>query len=310
MTTIKLNEIDINDIENEQTPFVEPYRRHLAEFQSLGIEEIIPVNVDIATVVTTVLGALPEILSLSAEISDQLPRFDFERVKNLESYAIALSHANTLYLYATQPADSLDPLLEEGNKLRDTLLADANALILRGLLNGNHLKDLKGVIGYKNLAVDLQILTTLFRENFAQIEGKCATTRAELSRAEVVAHGVLRAVGLREQGTALIAETTDVRARALTKLMQVYDSARRAVTYLRWAENDVDTIAPSLYAGRGTGRKKAATDIKDPPKPPPTGSPSTGGVVPPSPSVPGTSARSPQQPVSTPAVLGDDPFLS
>jgi hypothetical protein len=223
---------------------------------------------------------------------------------------MALSHSNTLYFLATQPADSLDPLLEEGTRLRDTLLADANALIQRGLLNGNRLKDLKGSTGFRNLAVDLQILTTLFRESFAQIEGKCAITRAELNRSEEVAAGVLRAVGLREQGTALIAATTDMRARAFTTLLRVYDSARRAISYLRWHENDLETIAPSLYAGRGGGRKKAGADIKDPPNTPTT-----------SPTVPAAEAtsasngsnagaRAPQQPVNKPAVVGDDPFLS
>ena len=297
-------------IDNQPTRFEEPYRRHLPEFQALALEELVVVNLDIATVVTTVLGALPEILALSPEISAQLPRFDLNRVKNLESYAMALSHANTLYLLATQPPDSLEPLLQEGNKLRELFLADANALIQRGLLNGNRLKDLKGQTGYKNLAVDLQILTTLFRESFAQVEGKSATTRAELARGEEVAANILRAVGLREQGTALIAQTTDVRARALTLLLRVYDSARRAITYLRWNESDTDTIAPSLYAGRGTGRKKASSDIPDGPKPPVTPPAATTATVPATTASPNAGARDPQPSASKPSASGTDPFIS
>lgn len=297
-----------NASEPAATPFAEPYQRHLAEFQALTLGEVGTPNLDIASVVTTVLGAVPEILAFSPQISDQLPRFDLSRVRNLASYARALSHANTLYLLATQPADSLEPLLEEGTRLRDTLLADANALIQRGLLNGNRLKELRGYAGHKNLAVDLQLLTTLFRESFAQIEGRCGITRAELDRAEILADQVLQTVGLREQGTALIAASTDVRARAFTTLLGVYDEARRAISYLRWREDDVDTIAPSLYAGRGTGRKKAASDIKDPPKPP-TATPGAPAETAPNSNTSNPTARAAQHPSTKPAE-GNDPFLA
>ncbi len=257
-----------NIIDTQPAPFEEPYLRHLPEFQALSPEELIPVNLDIVTVVTTVLGSLPEILALAPEISRELPHFDLNRVRSLESYAMALSHANALFLLANQPPDALQPLVDEGTKLRELLLADAKAPIQRGLLNGNRLKDLKGPIGHRNLATDLQLLTMLFREGFANVEGKCATTREELNRATEVAAGILRAVGLKEQGTALIASTADIRVRALTLLLRVYDSARRVIAYLRWNENDADSIAPSLYAGRTGTRKKGTSDAAEPAKDP------------------------------------------
>jgi hypothetical protein len=295
-----------NIIDNQPTLFEEPYRRHLQEFQALAPEELTPVNLDIATVVTTVLGSLPEILALAPEISRELPYFDLNRVRSLESYAMALSHANTLYLLANQPPDALQPLVDEGTKLRELLLTDATALIQRGRLNGNRLKDLKGPIGHRNLATDLQILTMLFRESFAEVEGKCATTRDELNRAELVAAGILRAVGLKEQGTALIASTSDIRARALTLLLRVYDSARRVVAYLRWNENDADSIAPSLYAGRTGTRKKASSDAAEAGKVP-TGSPTAPPV--PNPQAPlGTAAGS--QSAGGMPVAARDPFAS
>jgi len=300
---------DVNLNVEDVTPFKEAYERHLPEFQALSVDELVIVNVDISLVVTTVLGSLPEILALAPEIAEQLPKFDLARIKNLESYAMALSHANTLYLLANQPPDALQALIDEGTKLRETLLADANALARRGSINGNRLQDLKGAVGHRNVAVDLQLLTTLFRESFAQIEGKTGTTVVELNRGEFLAAGILRAVGLKEQGTALIAATSDVRVRALTQLLRVYDSARRAIGYLRWNENDADTIAPSLYAGRNTGRKKAGSDVAQTPK-----------ATPPKPTTPaeqastgspagGTPAPLPQPAASGPAVGRTNPFL-
>src|SRR4051812_12268728 len=132
----EINTTNSSVVAEQATPFNEAYQRHLPEFQAVAIDELVTVNVDIATVVTTVLGSLPEILALAPGISEQLPKFDLARVRDLESYAMALSHANTLYLLATQPPDSRQALLDEGSKLRETLLGDANALIQRGMLNG------------------------------------------------------------------------------------------------------------------------------------------------------------------------------
>jgi len=43
--------------------------------------------------------------------------------------------------------------------------------------------------------------------------------------------------------------------------VNAYDHVRRIISFLRWNEDDVDQIAPSLYAGRTTGRRKG-TDVR------------------------------------------------
>ena len=90
----------------------------------------------------------------------------------------------------------------------------------------------------------------------------------------------------------------------------MYDTARRAVGYLRWNENDADTIAPSLYAGRNTGRKKAGPDVAQTPKPAPS-TPATPAEPGPaaSPSV-GTPAPVPQAAANKPVGGRTDPFLA
>jgi hypothetical protein len=237
------------------TLFDEPYTNLLPKFQALHPDALDIVNLDIPTAVTTALGIAPEVASLKDRIAKECPLFDTDPILNLDAYAMALSHAHTLFLMASQPSDELAPLVEEGTKLRETLLRDASALVQRQLLNGQQIKDLKGPVGYKNLAFDLQILATLFGENMTNVQGKCATQPAEVHRANEIAASVLRTVGMREQGPASIAATSDIRARAFTLFSNAYDQVMRVVSYLRWNEDDVDSIVPSLYAGRG-GRKK------------------------------------------------------
>jgi hypothetical protein len=248
----------------------------LPKFQALSANEVMSVNLDIPSAVTTVLGAAKQITALKDELAKELPQFDLEAVMQLEQYALALSHSHTLFSMASQPADALAPLVDEGAKLREMLLADATALVKRNLLNGDQLRDLSGPVGYKNLAFDLQILAELFRSNMAKLAGKCATQASEVQRADEIAESVLRIVGLRAQEPAEAAVSTDARARAFTVFSNVYDQARRAVSYLRWNNDDADTIAPSLYAGRSNGKKKpepAPAPSPTPPAPAPVPTP-------------------------------------
>ncbi|WP_437907778.1 hypothetical protein WME95_07775 [Sorangium sp. So ce327] len=59
--------------------------------------------------------------------------------------------------------------------------------------------------------------------------------------------------------------------------MRADDQTRRAVAYLRWDEGDADTIAPSLYKGRGRAASSsdtaAAPDDAAPPGAAPAGTP-------------------------------------
>jgi hypothetical protein len=106
------------------------------------------------------------------------------------------------------------------------------------------------------------MLVNVFKASWAQIQGKCAVTESELARGGKLVAWLMEVVGLREQGPAERAKSTDMRVRAFTLFTRTYDDARRAVGFLRWKRADVDDIIPSLYAGRSNGRtgtaKKAA----------------------------------------------------
>lgn len=239
------------DATPQESLLEEIYERLLPELEAVKVEDLVPVNLDVPAAVATVLVALPQIAALVPALAP-LRDFDVERVRRLDEYAMALSHAHAAFLMASQPVDSLQPLVDEGIALRALLTADATALALRGLVDGSRLRDLRGPNGYRNLALDLQILASIFRRNFSKVQGKCATTAEEVQSAVRIAAGILRGVGLREQGTVTIAAAAEMRMRAFTVLADVYDQARRAIVFLRWREGDADAIAPPLQGGRGS----------------------------------------------------------
>lgn len=289
-----------NTAVDEKTVFEKHYEELLPEIRAFDTDKVVQVNLDIMQLVSTVLGSLPEIVAKEKEIRNQLVGFDVDRALRLEAYVMALSHAHREWLNAVKPQDGFEALIEEATQLRENLFSDASALVQRQLMDGAHLAELLGTIGYKNLASDLLVLAGMFREQYPKIAGKCATQKAEVARADQLAADILRAVGLKEQGTALIAETTDIRNRAFTIVIELYDQVRRAIQYLRWKEDDADTIAPSLFAARNARKR---TETPKPPAPTPAVPPVTGGSP-----VTGTSPVAPPATAVTP--VATDPFLS
>lgn len=275
---------------NDEILFEESYQRVLPEMRALSPDELMQITIDVPSAISTVLGVVKELPRYRDAMTKQLPEFDLARFDRLEEYAMALSHANTLYATATKPPDDLKAVYEEGLKLRERLHADTTTLVVRELINPSTLKEYTGLVGHKNVATELQILAQVLKESFKQIEGKCAATVPEIDRALKVAARLLRIVGEREQRAAVVQETTDLRNRAFTLFDAAYDEARRGIIYLRWHEGDADTVTPSLYAGRGGTRRRAE---------PESGTSDAGSVPPPDASgVSETPQRSPTSPAN------------
>jgi len=269
------------------------------------------VNLDIPAAIATVLGVLPELRGLRDQIAKDLPAFDIQRFDKLEDYALALSSAQARYLAATEPPDDLQDIAERAGRARERLLAEANALVAHGIVSAGQIAQLKGANGYKNIATDLMVLCGIMHSAWDQIQGKTLTTAEELDEDSRVATRLLRIVGLREQGPAQVAEATDLRMRAFTLLLQTYDDARRAVTYLRSAEGDADDITPALHPGRprrrpGDPQPPAPGPVPSPPfTPPPTTSSSAGNI-------PSAASASALVPPAATMARGDNkgPFMS
>jgi hypothetical protein len=274
--------------------YQEAYEQTLPAAQALELEELIAVNIDLPSAITTAVGVLPAVLALRERVAKELPSFDLTHFDQLETYALATAQAHAVYLGASAPPEALLALNEQGVTLRDLLYSDALALSNRGLISGDKLADFKNNVGYKNLAFDLLGLASLLRENWDKIASKTALQLSELDQATAISEQLVRAVGGREQAPIVSAEQAQVRQRTFTLFARAYDQVRRAITFLHWDEDDVDSIAPSLYAGRNTGRRKSAepkagTEV---PAPGTTPAPASPFATPPSP-VAGGAASTP-----------------
>ena len=238
---------------SEAGEFAAGFQRVEAEIGQVQEREIVTVNLDIPVAVTIVLGSLPEIRALRAELAE-LKGFDIARFDKLRDYTLAVGHAHAMFRAANGPSDTLTELAEEVAELRDVLQADATALAKRRILDEQQVIQLRGGSGYKGIAFEVVGLVGLFRKHWEEIQGRCALQPEELEHAGRRAQELVTAIGLKEQGPAMVSAAMVVRQRAYTLFYKAYDDVRRAVAYLRWQTGDADKIAPSLFSTRGGSR--------------------------------------------------------
>ena len=274
---------------DDRSAFTAAFNKRLAQIQAVPDAELITMNLDFHASVAMVLGALPAIMALRERMRN-LPELDQTMIDGLEEYAQAAGEANSRYATSVAPEEDIVALNDEAMKLRETFRSDATALAYRGLIDSESVAQFKGLTGYKNVAFDLIDWANLLRDCWSTIQGKTALTAQEIQHGKDVGERLVRASGLRDQGPALETEVARTRRQALTLLANAYSQARRAVTFLRWNQGDIETIAPSLYGGRVRG--KAATPDA-PVAAPPAPNPETAPAAPAAPQAPQHVATAP-----------------
>ena len=240
------------------------------EIAALTPEEIAPVTVDVSAAVTAVLSAAPKIREHREEIVAQLPLHPIEQLDELETYAHGAWYAHLLHNYANGSPEAAKSMIEEAQKLREDLLVAAEALAHRGMLDADAVAAIRKGQGHADTAGDLTALAQLFQASWGKVSAKTAVEKTEVDRAAELGPAVMIALAVRKGG----AQTTDTEAQrtgAFALLVKAYDSCRRALAYLRWAEGDADSIAPSLFkkrAGRKPGSGKKEEEAEGAPEAP------------------------------------------
>ena len=244
------------------------FDRVLPEMKALPDEKVRSVNVDVPTVVSRVLGAVIKVVAMRPEILRDAPGVDLTLIDKLQDYARALQEAHVRYISVGRPPNDLHALAETAEASRRALRVDSTVLVRRGLVDPARLSCCEGLPGYRNVATELMVFATVLLEAWPKIQGKCCTSEEALHQATAVANALLAHVGQREQSPEERAEAADVRARAFTLLVDAYDEARRAISFLRWRQGDVEKVAPSLFGGRQRVRKKKEEDVTQEPEAP------------------------------------------
>lgn len=239
--------------------FGQTFRALHAEIDAVKSADLLAVNVNVASAVITVRGAAPRLQARRAEIEKIWRSFDFTTFDKIEAYAMATQHAESVYMYASQPSASMPELQRQASETINVLLADASALSHRGFIDPKRLEDVRVGPGYKDTAFQLLGVVNLLREVLPRVAGHTAIEAHELLEAEALVDRFTVAVAQRNGAPVVVGQAQLTRQRAFTLMVNAYELGRSAVQFLRRDEGDADEIAPSIYAGRST-RKKASAD--------------------------------------------------
>jgi hypothetical protein len=99
---------------------------------------LLPINLDVMTVTTTVLGALPELRRWEPELRAEIRAFDAALADRLERYTVALQQAQARYNATSSRRESLVPLAADLARLRKQLLSQARSLTYSGWIVTAH----------------------------------------------------------------------------------------------------------------------------------------------------------------------------
>ncbi len=232
------------------------YKRVEAELEALDATALSPMNLDVVTAASVVLGVADGVLSYRARIA-KLPEFDMVHIDKLVDYAKAV-----WFLHATnQPAVSAkeaDALIKEAGDLRAKLLVWALPLVAGGHFTEEAVARVRDGGGFKDLASDLVGLVAMYRSKWETVGLIIGVTEQEIERAAQLGTAVFAIAAARENTTERPTADGSLRLRrAWTRLEFAYSEARRAIDYLRTRNVPLEEIVPNLRRNAGPGKKPA-----------------------------------------------------
>jgi hypothetical protein len=240
---------------------------------ALRPEDLSLMNVDVPAAAALALGAHERLLELRPQIVAELPKHAVAQLDQLPTFALGAWFAHIISLPPETEARTA-ALLDEAAALRDDLLVAAEALAHRKLVDAARVSEIRSGLGNLDRANDLVALAALFTQSWSTVESKTAVTKAEIDRAAALGPELLLALGAKgiAARTATTPEARDQRTRAFTLLEKAYDECRRAATYLRWHEDDLEAYAPPLrQRSRGGGTAPGPTQSTPTPPAPTVG---------------------------------------
>ena len=243
------------------------------DLAALDPERLFSINLEVEVVVRGVLGAIPAVKEVRAEITRSLPAFNWSRFEKLEAYVWVLRAAQASMRMPPLP-DDLYAFNHSGQRLRERLLAQSSALVSLGLLDARRLLGLKGRAGHEQVLEDLRVLQVELSECWQKLGIRPVPPTRDLAEAALVEARLREALVARDRREVLVRAASVRRRLAFTLVMSSYEEVRLAVAHVRRSTGDADKIAPSLYpagtrARRGS-EKSVLRPASDETQPPPS----------------------------------------
>lgn len=252
--------------------------RVAAEIEAVEDADVVAVNLDIAAMVGGVLAAMPAI-EKQLPVIETLQGLRVERIRRLRDYAQATLHWQARSLFAVTPTTGLAEKVTEAIAMRESIQDDLKALSRHGVLDISSLADFGTSIAYRRVGTELLALSRFVHERWSAIQGRSMLTLEQMDAAQRLGNEIVRLCGERDGSPVVAADAVRNRDKAYTLTVRAYNEARAALLFIRREEGDVDTIAPSLWAGRGGSKRREDAPTVNKGAAPPADAPASAPVV-------------------------------
>ena len=224
-----------------------------SEIDALLDRDVLTPRVDVSAAALVAIGAMPSIDTHRASVIAVFGERGGATLDRLVPLArgLMLAHAITV---ASAERD-LEPMAKDITDARNTLYLAASALVERELVSKKSLTNLTGGQSYLARANDTLALVSWFRALPSSTRAQTKVSEDDLTRAMSLAEEFSSSFAVRDGARAGSSAVMQDRARMFTLFFRTYERVRQMLTYVRWFEGDVEQIAPSLYAGRGSRRR-------------------------------------------------------
>lgn len=184
-----------------------------------------------------------------------------ERLDKLPICARATTQAS-VEARVMSPSKNLSSRHEEARAHYEVVSTELESLVHRKVLDPAVLNETRDIQGYDALMKSTRAAVLVAHTHWSEIEGKTQLTPEMLDAATASVDALYRAMLDRDHGVSR-SPAIELRVRALSMLLHVYDEVRREVTYLRWHQRDYDTLAPSPYTRLGRSRSSTNDEVED-----------------------------------------------
>lgn len=230
----------------------DPHAHLRAACLAIPADAIRPINVDVPSACSVMLGASDSIKAHLDEVVAIIPGFVRADAEQLTERAEFAHYAYSACLGVADDKSAKEELAK-GNALRKQLQDWADSCVKLGFASGLDIKEIERIpYGYRDTPHALNALHAFFIERRESIEANVKLPWTDIDSARAIAARISTLAGSTGKPDAS-APNWDLAQRAFTLVANAYDECRAALAYVRRQQGDANTIAPS-YANRATGK--------------------------------------------------------
>lgn len=264
-----MSSVSVTDssVVSQPSSYREAYDRVLAEAEAVPEEMLVTAATDVDAVTAAVIPRLEVIAELDADVGT-LPKFGLRDYQQLGVRVLALAHAESEYRMAEAPPPPIDDKLEQLTRAKNYLLAQAEVLILAGVIAAQPIEALKFNVSHRVLASNTRHVVVYLVNHWSEIAPHTTLKLEELHGYERLADEVHTAVVRRDDQPRKVAKAALVRRQVMTLVFRSLRELERAAVYLHG--DDAERFIPRVFAAQG--RRKTRAEAAPPaPAPEPKG---------------------------------------